>query len=238
MTAPHSAMILAAGFGTRMGALTADQPKPLLPVAGRPLIDHALDHVAQAGLRRAIVNLHYRGDQIRAHLAGRKTPEIAFSDEQPQILDTGGGVVQAIPLLGDAPFVTCNSDAVFLGSNPLQVLLEAWDQSAHDALLLFVPVTQAIAYTRAGDFFVGEDGATPVRRGVAASAPFIFAGAQIIRPEVFENAPDGPFSMNLIWDRLLEDGRLAAVSYPGRWIDVGTPDGLAEADAALAAGAT
>ena len=227
-----AAMVLAAGFGTRMGELTRDRPKPLLPVAGRALIDHALDAVTGAGMRRAVVNLHYRGAQIRAHLAGRRAPEIAFSEE-PEILDTGGGVVRALPLLGDRAFAVLNSDAVFAGPNPVAALLAAWEPDRMDALMLLVPVGRARAYSRAGDFFLPAEGAAPVRRGEAASAPFVFTGAQILSPAALEGAPEGAFSLNLVWDRLLAAGRLAAVSWPGEWVDVGTPEGLAEAGRVL-----
>lgn len=230
-----TAMILAAGFGTRMGALTQHRPKPLLPVAGRALIDHALDLAAEAGIGRAVVNLHYRGDQIRAHLAGRATPSVAFSEERPDILDTGGGLVHALPLLGDDPFAVLNSDAVFAGPNPVRALAAAWDAARMDALLLLVPTGCARAYTRTGDFFLPAEGAAPARRGDAARAPFVFTGAQIVAPGALDGAPAGPFSLNLVWDRLLAAGRLSAVTWPGEWVDVGTPEGLEEAGRRLAA---
>ena len=237
MSMPDTAMIMAAGYGTRMGALTQDRPKPMLPLAGRPMLDHVLDHVRDAGLNNAVVNLHYRGDQIRTHLSARTKPAIRFSDEQPEILDTGGGIVQALPMLGPNPFVVLNSDAVFVGPNPVELLLHKWQQTDAEALMLMVPVKQTIAYTRAGDFFLDPDTGIPTRRADAGAAPFVYAGAQIIRPEAFTNAPEGPFSTNLIWDDLLAQGRLRAVSYPGQWVDVGTPEGLALAEAALTASA-
>lgn len=228
-----TAMVLAAGFGTRMGDLTRTRPKPLLRVAGRALIDHALDAAADAGVRRAVVNLHYLGAQIRAHLAGRTAPEISFSEEAPAILDTGGGVVQALPLLGPDGFYAMNSDAVFAGHNPLGVLADAWEPGRMDALLLLVPVVCARAYTRTGDFFLDADSGPPRRRGAAAAAPLVFSGAQILAPRAFEDAPNGAFSLNLVWDRLISEDRLAAVTYAGSWVDVGTPEGLAEAERAL-----
>ncbi|MEO1493231.1 MAG: nucleotidyltransferase family protein [Pseudomonadota bacterium] len=233
MTRILSAMILAAGFGTRMGALTQTRPKPLLTVGGRPMIDLALDLVAEAGADTAVVNLHYLGDQIRAHLSERTAPAIAFSPEDP-ILDTGGGVVQALRLLTGEAFFTLNSDSIFAGPNPLGTLAGAWQPDRMDALLLMVPVGQTRAYTRAGDFFLDPATGLPERRGAADSAPFVYAGAQIIARKALTGAPDGAFSMNLIWDRLLAERRLRAVSYPGLWVDVGTPEGLAEADAILA----
>jgi MurNAc alpha-1-phosphate uridylyltransferase len=233
MIGPEAAMILAAGLGTRMRPLTDTCPKPLLTVAGRPLIDLALDHAAAAGVRRAVVNLHYLGDMIRAHLARRGSPEILFSEEQPQILETGGGIVQALPLLGPTPFHAVNSDAVWAGPNPLAVLAGAWQPERMDALLLLVPRERARGYTRPGDFRLAAEGAAPERRGAAASAPLVYSGAQIIAPGAFRGAPPGAFSVNLIWDALLTRGRLKAVTYPGWWVDVGTPAGLAEAEAAL-----
>lgn len=228
-------MVLAAGFGTRMGELTRTRPKPLLPVAGRALIDHALDAAAAAGVHRAIVNLHYRGEQIRTHLAGRGAPEILFSEEAPEILETGGGIVKALPLIGAQPFLVMNSDAVFAGPNPAALLRECWQPARVDALMLLVPTGCARAYTRAGDFFLDAAGAVPRRRGTAECAPFVFAGAQILSPEAMRGAPTGAFSLNLVWDQLLDAGRLAAIVYPGEWADVGTPEGLAEAERMLAA---
>lgn len=230
-------MVLAAGLGTRMRPLTEGCPKPLLPLGGRPMIDLVLDHAAAAGVRRAVVNLHYLGGMIRAHLAGREAPEVAFSEEAPEILDTGGGVVRALPLLGAAPFYVANSDSVWLGPNPFEVLARAWDPARMDALLLLVARERARAYLRPGDFFLAADGdangAAPRRRGPGERAPYVYSGAQIIAPAAFAEAPAGAFSLNLIWDRLIARGRLAAVVYPGGWVDVGTPAGLVEAEAAL-----
>lgn len=234
MSAPRAAMILAAGLGTRMRPLTDTCPKPLLPVAGRPMIDRVLDQVRDAGVTRAVVNLHYLGQMIRDHLAARTAPEIVFSEEQPQILETGGGIVQALAQLGPAPFFVVNSDAVWAGPNPLALLAQAWEPDRMDALLLLVRREDARNYTRAGDFHLTRNGAAPARRGTDAEAPFVYTGAQIIAPSVFNGAPSGPFSINLIWDALLAKRRLAAVTYPGAWVDVGTPDGLNAANRTLA----
>lgn len=225
-------MILAAGFGTRMGALTRSTPKPLLMVGGRTLIDHALDRAQDAGAARVVINLHYLGDQIQAHLARRTIPSIVYSNEQPEILDTGGGIVKALPDLADEPFHVLNSDAVFVGPNPLVLLADAW-QTDLDCLMLLVPRHRAIAYTRPGDFFLEQDGTPPLRRSDASQAPMVYTGAQILSPRAMADVPDGAFSLNLIWDRLISAGRLAAITYRGTWIDVGTPDGLGAADAAL-----
>lgn len=227
---PANAILLSAGFGTRMGPLTADRPKPLLPVAGRPLIDHGLNLLTEAGVRRVVINLHYRGVMIRQHLAGRAAPEIVFSEEMPDLLDTGGGIAQALPLLGPDPFFAVNSDSIWTGPNPMAVLAQGWTAEA-DALLLLVARDHARAYTRAGDFLL-ERG-IPARRGSAASAPYVYTGAQIVSPAAFAGIAPGIFSMNVIWDRLLAAGRLRAVVHDGGWVDVGTPEGLAAASAAL-----
>lgn len=232
MNRPEAAMILAAGFGTRMGDLTRSCPKPLLEVSGKALIDHALDLLVDAQIPRAVINIHYLGHMLGAHLEDRTDPALTFSPEDP-ILDTGGGVVNALPALGRAPFCTLNSDAIFSGPNPIEGLAEAWSPADMDALLLLVPTTNARAYTRNGDFLLDPETGTPSRRGTLDSAPFVYAGAQIITPDAFNDCPDGPFSMNIVWDRLLATGRLKAAVYPGLWVDVGTPDGLLEAERVL-----
>ena len=231
----NMAMIMAAGFGKRMGTLTLGTPKPMLLLGGQPMIEQTLGYVRDAGVENAVINLHYLGDQIRDYLSGCASPNIRFSEEQPEILDTGGGIVQALPMLGNDPFCVLNSDAIFVGPNPIEVLKQGWDDETSDALLLKIPRQRAIAYTREGDFFLDEATGIPARRGDADSAPYVYAGVQIIRPEAFLDAPDGPFSTNLIWNRLLAKHRLRSVVYPGKWIDVGTPEGLAEAEANLAA---
>ncbi|MEM1313582.1 MAG: nucleotidyltransferase family protein [Pseudomonadota bacterium] len=233
MTGPRRAMVMAAGRGTRMGELTRTTPKPLLKACGRPLIDRALDRAQEAGIEEAVVNVHHLADRLEAHLSRRATPRIVISDEREALLETGGGVRKALPLLGEAPALVLNSDAVWTGAAPVPALVSAWDEARMDALLLLVPRTRARAYTRPGDFFAGEDG-RPRRRGDAATAPLVYTGAQIIRPGVFAEGPDGAFSTNLIWDRLLVRGRLFAVVHDGDWVDVGTPAGLAEAEAAIA----
>jgi MurNAc alpha-1-phosphate uridylyltransferase len=230
MKGPDTAIILAAGLGTRMRPLTDTCPKPLLAINGRPMIELALDHAVGAGVKRAVVNLHYLGGMIRDHLAGRAAPEILFSDEQPEILGTGGGIAHALPLLGTAPFYTVNSDAVWVGPNPLAALAAAWEPARMDALLLLVPRERARGYTRPGDFFLTGEGDTPVWRGSARFAPMVYTGALILAPGVFANAPPGPFPL---WDALTAWDRVAAVTYTGGWVDVGTPAGLAEAQAAL-----
>lgn len=230
---PHAAMILAAGFGTRMRPLTDTCPKPLIAVAGRTLIDRALDLVEGAGIPRAVINLHYRGEMIRAHLAGRTSPRIAFSEEAPEILETGGGIRRALPLLGPAPFLALNSDAVWAGPNPLAALAAEGLGGGALARLLLVPRGAARGHAGTGDFFLREG--RPVRRGDAESAPHVFGGAQLIAPEAFEGMPAGAFSLNRVWDRLIAEDRIAASVWDGVWVDVGSPPGIAEAETALAA---
>ncbi len=266
------AMILAAGLGTRMRHLTADRPKPLVPVLGRTLIDRTLDRVAEIGVTKAVVNLHYRPDMLRAHLTSREascpgltrasispldprdgaeewtpgsspgvttrsndrrenTLRIAFSDETDRLLETGGGVARALPMLGDAPFLVANSDNIWIGERAFMPLLERWDPEAMDALLLLVPVARTVGYGRAGDFSL--DGGRLVRRGAAPTAPYVFTGAQVLSPALFRDCPEGPFSLNLLWDRAIAAGRAFGVVHPGRWCDVGTPEGLAAAEEAL-----
>ncbi len=230
------AMVMAAGLGTRMGALTKTRPKPLLPVAGRALLDHALDRAAEGGVRLAVVNVHHLADQVEAHLAGRTAPEVRISDEREALLDTGGGLRKALPLLGTGPVASLNSDAVWTGAAPVPTLAAAWDEERMDGLLHLVRREDALAYTRAGDFFLEPDGRLR-RRGEAAEAPYVFTGAQIVRAGAFADGPEGPFSTNVIWDRMLEAGRLHGVVHEGAWVDVGTPAGLDAAEAALSAGA-
>lgn len=228
---PARAMVLAAGRGMRMRPLTDSCPKPLLPVDGRPMVERCLDFVADAGIGSAVVNLWHLGEMLRSHLAKRRgLPTISFSPE-PELLDTGGGIVNALPLLGERPFAAMNADTVWAAGNPLDPLIAGWREGEMQALLLMVPRENALNYSRAGDFFL--EGATPVRRGDAAHAPYIYAGAQIIHPSAFEDAPQGAFSLNLIWDRLLARGTLRAVIYDGAWVDVGTPAGLEIATQAL-----
>lgn len=234
MSAPQKAMILAAGLGTRMGELTKTLPKPLLEAGGRTLLDHALEHCQNTGIAEVVVNLHYQGPQIREHLRNRKSPMISFSDETQELLDTGGGILRALPLLGSDPFLVMNSDAIFAGQDPCAALRAVWDPDRMDALMLLVDREQTLAYSRPGDFFIGDDGLTPTRRGSSASAPYVYTGAQIVSPSAFDGFCEGAFSMNTVWDRLLASGRLAATVVQGPWVDVGTPDGLAAADAVLA----
>jgi len=235
MTTLDAAMVLAAGLGTRMRPLTNDRPKPLIEAAGRSLIDRSLDRVEEIGISRAVVNLHYLPEMLRDHLSNRASPAVDYSDETDELLETGGGILKALPQLGEDPFVVINSDNIWIGENALSPLAQAWRPSEMDVLLLLVPVQSAIGYTRSGDFELDGD-ARLIRRSERPSASFVFSGAQIIKPEVFANAPEGPFSLNIIWDEVIAAGRAFGVVHPGKWCDVGTPDGLRLAEAAVKAG--
>lgn len=221
-------MLFAAGFGTRMGALTAARPKPLIPVAGRALIDHALALADAAGAAPRVVNLHYLGDQIAAHLRGR---EVALSWEREAILETGGGLRAALPLLGPGPVLTLNTDAVWTGQNPLVQLADAWDDARMDALLLLLPAPQAHGHSGTGDFL--RDDAGRLRR--AAGAPgHVYLGAQILRTDLLPTIPEPVFSLNRLWDGMIAEGRAYGLIHQGGWCDVGRPEGIAQAEALLA----
>ena len=235
-TAPRTAMVLAAGFGERMRPLTDRMPKPLVPVAGRPLIDHVLDRLAAAGIERAVVNVHYLADQIERHLKSRTAPAIVISDERDKLLDTGGGVVKALGAIGNEPFVHVNSDTIWIdGVKPnLEKLAEAFDPAQMDALLLLAPVSTSIGYAGRGDFTMAADGRL-TRRSERDVAPFVYAGAAILRPELFKDAPDGAFSLTMLFDRAAAAGRLHGLRMEGVWMHVGTPEAIKEAEAAIAA---
>ncbi|MBN9245899.1 MAG: nucleotidyltransferase family protein [Hyphomicrobium sp.] len=231
---PSSAFVLAAGKGERMRPLTKTLPKPLVPLGGRPLIDHVLDRLAAAGIKRAVVNVHYLADKIEKHLAHRSTPKIIISDERDKLLDTGGGALRALPKLGDGPFIIHNSDSVWiegLGSN-LDRLLNAFDANQMDSLMLVAPLAASIGYEGLGDFQMDATGHLTRQTGPRL-APFVFAGVSIAHPRLFENAPQGAFSLNKLWDRAIDKSRLYGLRLEGVWMHVGTPDALAEAEAAL-----
>lgn len=229
---PKTAMVLAAGLGLRMRPLTLERPKPLIRVAGRTMLDYALDRLADAGVERAVVNTHYLGSMIEEHLAGRKTPEIILSPE-PEALETGGGVRAALPHLGDEPFFVVNADIVWLDgpSSALRQMARLWDPETMDAMLLLTPTPQAVGYEGEGDYFIEQDGL--VRRKVEFEiAPHVYAGVQIVRPELYRDPdlPRGKFSNNRIWDKAQAAGRLHGVRHDGLWFHVGTPEALAEAE--------
>jgi len=233
MTEAKTAMVLAAGFGERMRPLTLRVPKPLVPLAGRPLIDHVLDRLVQAGVKTAVVNVHYLPDQLEAHVLNRqgKPPKIFVSDERGVLLDTGGGVKKALPLLGSHPFFIHNADSVWSeGAAPsLQRMLRVWDPATMDCLLLLAPITTSIGYAAKGDFSMGSDGRLQ-RRGEGEIVPFAFAGVSLCDEGLFKDAPEARFSLNVLWDKALAKRRLYGVRLDGRWMHVGTPEALAEAE--------
>lgn len=231
---PRHAMVLAAGLGTRMRPLTDTIPKPLVKVAGKPLIDHVLDRLAEAGVESAVVNVHHFADQLIAHLARRTRPRIAFSDERGLLLGTGGGVRKALPELGDAPFFHLNSDTIWIdGAKPnLARLADTFDAAAMDALLLLAPATGSVGYSGRGDFAMAPDGRlTP--RGRRDTVPFVYAGAAILRPALFADAPQGEFPLGNLFDRASEKGRLSGLPLDGLWMHVGTPTAVSEAEAIM-----
>ncbi|ABC24230.1 nucleotidyltransferase family protein [Rhodospirillum rubrum] len=231
---PRRAMVLAAGLGLRMRPLTETMPKPLVAIHDKPLIDWALDHLATAGVEEAVVNLHHLPEMLEAHLQGRATPRIHFSDETGQRLETGGGVRKALPHLGDDPFYVLNSDVLWLnGTIPaLDRLAAAWDPETMDALLLLHPLAAAHGYEGLGDFDLDPLG-RPTRRAEMHMAPFIFTGVQILHPRLFDDAPEGPFSLNVLYDRALSEDRLAAIVHDGEWYHVGTPQALVHTETIL-----
>jgi len=221
MTAITSAMVLAAGLGTRMRPLTDDRPKPLIALAGRTLIDRVLDHLQAAGVTRIVVNIHYKGEMIAAHLAGR--PGIVLSPEETR-LETGGGVRNALPHLGDGPFFVVNSDAVWLdGPSPILArMMRCWDDASMNALLLLQRTAAIRGDVGQGDYFLDSEGRAR-RRQESRVAPYLFAGVQILHPRLFADAPDGAFSLNLLYDRAEAAGRLHGLVHDGEWYHVGTP---------------
>ncbi len=235
MFVPEKAMVLAAGYGKRMRPLSATTPKPLIEIAGRALIDHCLDGLADAGVKTAVVNLHYLADLMEAHLRNRRRPEIVVSDERAKLLDTGGGIVKALPLLGDSPFVLRNSDSFWLeGVRPnLKWLFAAWDENRMDGLLLLASTVKTAGYTGQGDFTIAADGRL-TRRRERTVAPFVYAGAAILHPRLFDEPPDGAFSLNDLFDRAIEADRLFGVRLDGLWINVETPEAIGIAERAIA----
>jgi MurNAc alpha-1-phosphate uridylyltransferase len=234
MAMPRTAMVLAAGLGERMRPLTERMPKPLVPVAGKPLIDHVLDRLAAAGVTKAVVNVHYLADMIERHLKTRTTPEIVISDERAALLNTGGGVVKALTNIGDAPFLHINSDTMWIdGAKPnLERLADTFDPTAMDALLLLAPGSTSIGYDGRGDFNLGPDGRL-TWRAEREIAPFVYAGVAILRPELFKDAPAGAFALTKLFDRAATQGRLHGLRLEGMWMHVGTPEAIAKAEAAI-----
>jgi MurNAc alpha-1-phosphate uridylyltransferase len=230
----NTAMVLAAGFGTRMRPLTDRVPKPLLRLAGRALIDYALDRLAEAGIERAVVNVHHFAGQIETHLSGRAAPRITISDERENILETGGGVRKAVPHLGRRPFIVHNSDSVWSegAHSNLKMLIQAWDPERMAALLLLARRDHSIGYDGLGDFH--RDGAGRLdRRKKGEDAAYVFAGVSILAPRLFEGIRDEAFSLNVIFDRASAEDALFGAVLEGTWMHVGTPEALLEAEGYL-----
>ena len=231
---PDHAMVLAAGLGTRMRPVTDAMPKPLVPVAGKPLLDHVLDKLADAGVGDAVVNVHYFAEQIEQHLAGRRAPRITISDERSQLLNTGGGVRAALRLLGTAPFFLLNSDTLWIDGvdGNLKRLARAFDRARMDALLLLAPTATSVGYIGRGDFAMDPAGVLR-RRREREVVPFVYAGAAVLTPGMFADAPEGSFSLNLLFDRAIDAGRLCGLRLDGVWMHVGTPEAIMAAEAAI-----
>ncbi|EXS71735.1 nucleotidyltransferase family protein [Sphingobium sp. Ant17] len=233
-----TAMLMAAGLGKRMRPLTATRPKPLVKVAGQPLMDHALDRLEAGGIRKVVVNVHYLADTVEAHLRARKGgAEFLISDERAKLLETGGGLVHAKPLLGDKPFVCANSDNLWIDGpqDTLALMQRHWDAERMDALLLLVPLARANCHSGPGDFHMDANGRL-TRRKSAHVAPFVFTGVQILSPSLLVDPPSDVFSTNIFWSRAIAAGRLYGVSHQGLWFDVGTPQAIPVVEAMLAHG--
>jgi len=228
-------MIMAAGLGKRMRPLTATRPKPLIEVAGKTLLDHVLDRLSAAGVRKVVVNVHYLADAVEAHLATRKHGlEVAISDERGLLLETGGGLVHAADLIDSDPFLAVNSDNLWIDgpADTLRLLASQWDEAQMDALLLLVPLARARNHSGMGDFHMDRSGKLR-RRDRSRVAPFVFTGIQILSKRALRDAPSGPFSTNVLWDRAIAEGRCFGAVHQGLWFDVGTPKSIKLTEAAL-----
>lgn len=233
---PETAMVMAAGLGKRMRPLTATRPKPLVQVAGKTLLDHVFDRLRSAGIKRAIVNVHYLADALEAHLKNHvKGIDVVVSDERGELMETGGGIVQARDLIGDQPFVVVNADNLWVDgpSDTFKLLASRWDDATMDALLLVVPLARAHNHGGRGDFHVDASGRITGRRKPGRVAPFVYTGVQILSPRVIRDWPEGPFSTNLFWNRAIEAGRAYAFAHQGLWFDVGTPPAIGRTEARL-----
>jgi N-acetyl-alpha-D-muramate 1-phosphate uridylyltransferase len=233
-----AAMIMGAGLGSRMRPLTDDRPKPLVTVGGKTLIDHSIDRLVAAGVNLVVVNLHYKADMLRAHLARRRDVEIVFSDESDKLLDTGGGVVKAMATFGNRPFFVLNSDSIWIedGTSALAAMLAQWDESRMDGLLLLADMQTALGYEGTGDFaLTAANRVIRARDAKDAGTAYAYPGVQIAHPRLFADAPDGAFSTNIMWDRAIAAGTLFGTVLDGTWIHVGTPQARDEAEATLAA---
>jgi len=230
-----TAMVLSAGLGKRMAPAANGMPKPLVRLGGKALIDHALDRLAEAGVARAVVNVHHQADLIEKHLQGRRQPAIEISDERAALLDTGGGVKKALPRLGPGSFLIHNADSVWIegvGSN-LARLAGAWDEARMDCLMLLAPASASHGYQGRGDFALESGGRIRRRRVEQELVPFAFTGVSVAHPRLFDASPDGAFSLNLVWSRAIAAGRAYGVRMDGVWMHVGSPDALAVAERCL-----
>lgn len=234
MNEPTRAMIMAAGLGTRMRPLTDDRPKPLVMVAGKTLIDHALDRLVAAGVTLAVINVHYKAEMVMAHLAKRKDVEIRYSEETDALLGTGGGVVKAMPHFDGHPFFIMNADTIWIEGfgRALDRMKERWNPDTMDGLLLMAAMVTAVGYEGAGDFNMDSEGHL-TRVAEQRLSPFAYPGIQIVHPRLFDKAPAGPFSTNRVWDIAIATGRLFGIRLDGVWIHVGTPEVVQEAEAIL-----
>lgn len=234
MSVGRTAMVLAAGYGQRMRPLTLTRPKPLVEVSGKALIDYGFDRLRAAGVETAVVNVHYLGDQIETWAGKQAKPRIIISDERAEILDTGGGVAKALPLLGEEPFFVLNSDSFWVdeGEPALDRLRAAWDDTKMDCLLLLSPLERTVGYDGVGDFILGQDGRI-ARRVNSGGQPLAYVGGYLVSPRLFDGAPQGSFSMNKLWDKAIAQGRLFGLRHLGRWLHVGTPEAIPLAEQAL-----
>lgn len=228
---PHTAMVLAAGLGTRMRPLTDDRPKPLVEVSGKALIDRVLAPLALAGVKRIVVNVHYLADQIEAHMARELPFEVVISDERGEVLETGGGIAKARGLLGDDPVFVLNTDAFWApeAAEPLLALADAFDPETEDERLLLADTGRALGFDGPGDFFLGDDGRL-ARRGEAPCAPWAYAGIRIIKPQVYDGRPVERFSAVKVWDELIASGRIRGLKLDAFWLHVGDPSALRDAE--------
>ncbi|MEG3143820.1 nucleotidyltransferase family protein [Sphingomonas sp. RT2P30] len=236
---PETAMVMAAGLGKRMRPLTATRPKPLVEVAGRTLLDHVFGRLRSAGIKRAVVNVHYLADALEAHLKNRVSGiEIVISDERGKLMETGGGLVQARALIGDKPFLVVNSDNLWIDgpTDAIRMLAAQWDDAKMDALLLMVPLARAHNHGGQGDFHLAADGRITGRRKPGRVAPFVYTGVQILSPRLIADWPEGPFSTMLFWERAIAAGRAYGLVHQGLWFDVGTPQAIAATEALIADG--
>ena len=232
-----TAMLMAAGLGKRMRPLTATRPKPLVKVAGKALMDHALDRLAAGGIKTVVVNVHYLADTVEAHLRTRKDMDFRISDERAKLLETGGGLIHAKPLLGDKPFICANIDNLWIDgpAETLGMMQRLWDPERMDALLLLVPLARANCHSGPGDFHMDANGRL-TRRKTAHVAPFVFTGVQILSPRLLVDPPADVFSTNIFWNRAIEAGRLYGAVHQGLWFDVGTPQAIPIVESMIAHG--